>query len=107
MLDNPINFMVALGLVCLVLVSYLMGRQSHRLHLMELTAAISIAKQDVSWEYQRFRVESMRMCWVALSPPARKEYCHTWSRPKWATTPKAVEAELGNVKMVTTIGGRS
>jgi hypothetical protein len=81
---DTMNFMVALGLVCLVLVSYLMGRQSHRLHLMEMTAAIGIAKQDVSWQYERYRLEALRMDWVALAPEIRKEYVRTWGRPKWA-----------------------
>ena len=106
MLENSMNFLVALGLVCLVLVSYLMGRQSHRLHLMEMTAAISIAKQDVSWEFQRYRIESLRMCWVALSPQARKEYTRTWSRPKWARTTKDHDT-LEGVATVRTIGGTS
>ena len=84
MLDNPINFMVAMGLVCLVLVSFLMGRQSHRLHQMELTAAISIAKHDIGWTFERFRIQTMRMEWVALPPQIRKEYIRMYGRPTWA-----------------------
>ena len=105
MFDDSMNFLVALGLVCLVLVSFLMGRQSHRLHQMELTALISIARQDVSWQYERYRLDTMRMEWVALSPQARKEYVRTWSRPKWATTKD--HDTLEGVATVRTIGGTS
>ena len=104
---DMIDLLSALFLVAIVVVAFRLGRQSNTLARMEITAATQVAKQEVGWEYQRYRIEALRMDWVALSPQARKEYCHTWSRPKWATTPKAVEAELGNVKMVTTIGGRS
>ena len=98
---------VVMGLMGLfVVLAWVLGRQSGNLARCEITAAVQVAKQEVGWEYQRYRIEALRMDWVALSPQARKEYCHTWSRPKWATTPKVLD-EMGNVKMVTTIGGRS
>lgn len=84
MIDNAANFLAALGLVCLVLVAFLMGRQSHKLHLSELTAAISIAKQDIGWTYERYRLQVMRMDWVSLPPEIRKEYIRMFGRPAWA-----------------------
>jgi hypothetical protein len=83
MFADTMDFLVAAGLLGLLLSSFLMGRQSHRLHLAEMTAAIAIAKQDIGWQFERYRLEVMRMEWIALPIETRKEYVRTWGRPTW------------------------
>jgi hypothetical protein len=79
-----VNFLLALGLVCLFLGAFALGRQTTNLHRMEIAAAVSVAKSEVGWTYERYRIESLRMDWVAMTVEARKEYVRTWDRPAWA-----------------------
>ena len=84
MLENVENFLLALGLVCLVLGAFVMGRQTMNLHRMEIAAAVSVAKQEVGWNYERYRIEALRIDWMALPIETRKEYVRQWGRPTWA-----------------------
>ncbi|GAG55884.1 unnamed protein product [marine sediment metagenome] len=68
----------------IALAAYLAGRNSHNLARMEVTAAVQVAKQEVGWEYQRYRIESLRMDWLALKHQSRQEYVQRWGRPLWA-----------------------
>ena len=69
--------------------AYMAGRNTSNLARMEVTAAIQTAKQEVGWTYERYRIEALRMDWVALMPEARREYVHTWGRPRWALPARA------------------
>ena len=81
---NPTDILV-LGLMCLFLVmAWLLGRQTSNLGLMAQTAAATTASREVGWTYERYRLESLRIEWMALPEDARASYCRTWGTPKWA-----------------------
>ena len=92
---------VLVGLVigAMTMAAFLAGKGSGNLARMEVTAAVQVAKQEVGWEYQRYRIEAMRMDWVNLSPEARKEYVRTWARPKWASDAVDRDPMLGVPKV--------
>ena len=76
---------VVLGLMCLFLVmAWLLGRQTTHLNRMEQTAAVTVASREVSWTYEKHRLESLRIDWMALTDDARASYCRSWGTPKWA-----------------------
>jgi hypothetical protein len=91
----PDGTMVLAGILlgALAVAAFLAGRSSNRLAWMELSAAINVAKQEVGWEYQRYRIQALRMDWMALDPVARQEYVRRWGRPKWAGTAKSEPLE--------------
>jgi len=86
-----VDLLSALFLLAIVLTAFLVGRQSNNLARMELTAAVSVAKQDVGWTYERYRLEAMRMEWLSLPVEARREYLRTWGRPTWAKASRTEE----------------
>lgn len=84
--------------------AYTFGRQASSLARMELVAAVQVAKQEVGWEYQRYRIEALRMDWVALDVAARKEYVRQWGRPRWAGSEDSPDP-LEGVAVVRSIRG--
>lgn len=64
--------------------AFAFGKGAGSLARMEISAAVNVAKQEVGWEYQRYRIQALRMDWVALPIEARKEYVRVYGRPQWA-----------------------
>jgi hypothetical protein len=77
-------FLVAMMLGGLAVASFLTGRRAGDLDRMGLMASIQTVKQEVALDYERLRLQSMRMAWVALPVEARREYVALYGRPKWA-----------------------
>lgn len=98
--------LLALLILGLGVTAYMTGRKSHSLARMEVTAAVQVAKQEVGWQYERYRIQALRMDWVALEPSARKEYVRTWGRPSWAGTAPDPDP-LEGVPKVHRVRGRS
>lgn len=63
---------------------YMAGRNSGNLARMELTACLQVAKTEVGWQYERFRLQTLRMDWLALSSQSRQEYVRRWGHPSWS-----------------------
>lgn len=61
-----------------------MGRSSNRLARMEIAAMVNVAKQEVGWEYERYRIEWLRMTWLTMPLEARREYTRRFGAPRWA-----------------------
>lgn len=100
-----VDLLSAAALLAIIVLAFRLGRQSNALAAMEVKAAAQVVKQEVGWEFQRYRIESLRMDWVALDPSARKEYTRTWPRPKWATT-AGTKDPLEGIAPVHVVRGR-
>jgi len=81
--DSLVWYLVAV-LATVAFSFFMAGRQTTTLARMEIQAAVNVAKQEVGWEYQRLRLQSMRMDWVRLPVEARKEYERRWGNPTWS-----------------------
>ena len=76
---------VVLGLMCLFLVmAWLLGRQTTHLNRMAQSAAVTTGNREATWTFEKFRFESLRIDWMALSDEARASYCRSWGTPRWA-----------------------
>jgi len=60
------------------------GRHTGNLARMEMTAAIQTAKTEIGWQYERFRLQTLRMDWLNMDTQARLEYIRRWGTPSWA-----------------------
>jgi hypothetical protein len=84
-MDNGIDWWVAVLIMGLVIyTAWIAGSSKGHLSRMEDVAAVHTARTEVGWTYERYRLESLRLDWLNLSPQARAEYTRTWGRPKWA-----------------------
>lgn len=101
-------YLMVLGIVigAMTLIAYGAGKGTHNLARMEITAAVNTAKQEVGWEYQRYRIESMRMDWCNMSVDGRREYMRLYGRPKWADSVN-IEDPLKDIPKVHMVRGRT
>lgn len=83
--DIWIAMAIVLGMVVL---AFIAGSSRGNLSRMEVVAAVHTAKQEVGWTFERYRIESLRMQWMALPLEARREYLQTWGRPTWSKDSK-------------------
>jgi len=81
---DPSTMLLGMLIGALGFSAYMAGRRSHNLARMEIAAAVGTAKQEVGWTYERYRLESLRMDWVALPSSARAEYRRSWGEPTWS-----------------------
>jgi len=79
------DFVIALLIMAVVIfIAWVAGSSKGNLSRMEVVAAVHTAKTEVGWTYERYRLESLRIDYMALSPQARQEYVRMWGRPLWA-----------------------
>jgi len=84
-MDNGIDWWIAVLIMGLVIVTaWIAGSSKGHLSRMEDVACVHTARTEVSWSYERYRLESLRIDFMALSPQSRQEYVRMWGRPKWA-----------------------
>jgi hypothetical protein len=84
-MDDIVFWMSCFGLVLAIIAAVIFGRGSQNLSRMEIVAAVTTAKREVGWTYEKYRIEALRMEWMALAPEVRKEYIRAYGRPKWTT----------------------
>jgi len=100
-MDNEISWLIGLFMIGMVVVlAWILGNSHGHLARMELVAAVHTAKTEVGWTYERYRLESLRMDWLALAPQARAEYSRSWGRPRWAFPSKDGHDPMGEVAKV-------
>ena len=104
----PDMYLILVGMVLggMTIAAYGAGKGTHNLARMEITAAVQTAKQEVGWQYQRYRIESLRMDWCSLSVDARREYMRLYGRPKWADRLN-VDDPMGDVPKVHHVRSRT
>lgn len=79
------DFIIALVIMGIVILgAWLAGSSKGNHSRLELVAAVHTARSEVGWTYERYRLESLRIDFMALSPQSRQEYVRMWGRPKWA-----------------------
>ena len=96
MTGDTVYILVLLIMAVVILIAWIAGSSTGNTSRMELVAAVQTARSEVGWTYERYRLESLRIDWLALTPQARQEYVRSWGRPKWALAPPGAHEEYPN-----------
>jgi len=84
MTGDTVYIFVLLIMAVVVFIAWVAGSSTGHMSSRELVAAVHTARSEVGWTFERFRIESLRIDWLALTPQARQEYVRSWGRPTWA-----------------------
>jgi hypothetical protein len=79
-----------------------MGRTGRALDRMEIAAAANVAKQETTWQWEKYRIETLRMQWLTMPIEARREYARRYGAPRWAGEAKVDPLEgVPKVTLIT------